>query len=189
MNKSTQLCKHIHCSQHHHHPGMRTTLRHASQLLHREAATPHASILAFLCPALLRSQPVTGFPPQNLPRPKKTFSTFGRKRTPDTAIATPSPLASSTPPAPQPDKRALPICCPGCGAPTQILASSEAGYYSLSRGAVKSHLNYDDSQPKATEDDIFTKAIKQVDNKVLEDLGLDRTVLCEYPLAARLLHH
>ncbi|XTI82182.1 hypothetical protein V2W45_7595 [Cenococcum geophilum] len=156
---------------------MRTTLQHASKLLlHCEAATPHASIPAFLCPALLRSQPVTGFPPQNLPRPKKAFSTFGRKRTPDTAIATPSP-ASSTPPAPQPNKRVLPVCCPGCGAPTQILASSEAGYYSLSRGAVKSYLNYDDSQTKATEDDVFTKAIKQVDNKVLEDLGLDRTVL------------
>ena len=168
---------------------MRTTLRHASKLLHREAVTPHASIPAFLCPALLRSQPVTKFTPQNLPQPKKAFSTFRPKRTPDTAITTPSPPAGSTPPAPQPNKRVLPICCPGCGAPTQILASSEAGYYSLSRGAVKSYLNYDDSQPKATEDDIFTKAIKQVDNKVLEDLGLDRTVLCKYPLAAHLLHH
>jgi len=167
---------------------MRTTLRHASKLLlHCEAATPHASIPAFLCPALLRSQPVTGFPPQNLPQPK-AFSTFGRKRTPDTAITTPSP-AGSTPPAPQPNKRVLPVCCPGCGAPTQILASSEAGYYSLSRGAVKSYLNYDGSQPKATEDDVFTKVIKQVDNKVLEDLGLDRTVLCKYPLAAHLVHH
>jgi genetic interactor of prohibitins 3, mitochondrial len=169
---------------------MRTALRHASKLLLQcEATTSHTSIPAFLCPALLLiSQPVTGFPPENPPRLQKAFSTFGRKRTPDTAITTPSPPAGSTPPAPQPNKRALPICCPGCGAPTQILASSEAGYYSLSRGAIKSYLNYDDSQPKVTEDDIFTKAIKQVDNKVLEDLGLDRTVLCKCPFAAHLLH-
>ena len=168
---------------------MRTTLRHASKLLHCEAATPHASIPAFLCPALLRSQLVTGFPTQNLPRPKKAFSTFGRKQTPVTAITAPLPPAGSTPPAPQPNKRTLPICCPGCGAPTQILASSEPGYYSLSRGAVKSYLNYDNNQPKATEDDVFTKAIKQVDNKVLEDLGLDRTVLCKCPLAVHFLPH
>src|SRR6266567_882755 len=89
--QSTQLC-----SQHHHHPGMRTTLRHASRLLHREATIPHASIPVFLGPALLRDQPVTGFPPQNLPRPKKAFSTFGRKRTPDTAIVTPLSPADST---------------------------------------------------------------------------------------------
>ncbi|OCL07864.1 hypothetical protein AOQ84DRAFT_294281 [Glonium stellatum] len=162
---------------------MRTALYQAGKLLHREIAIPHASIPVFLCPALLKPRPAARFSSQDVSRPRKAFSTFGHTRTPETAITATSSSANTSPPADtsslasQPRNRALPVCCPGCGAPTQILASSEAGYYSLSRGAVKSYLDYDESQSKATEDDVFTNAIKQVDDKVLQELGLDKNVL------------
>ncbi|KAI5197507.1 hypothetical protein E4T39_07262 [Aureobasidium subglaciale] len=65
--------------------------------------------------------------------------------------------------------RKLPLSCPGCGAPSQTVAPEEAGFYTLSRSAVKKFVQDDTRQ----EDLIFQATLDKVDNKVLQELGLN----------------
>jgi hypothetical protein len=78
-----------------------------------------------------------------------------------------------------PRKRLLPVCCPGCGAPTQVVDETEAGFFSLQRGAVRSWIHYDKNNQSVAADNIFTQAIEGLDKKVLGELGLDKDVLCK----------
>ncbi|KAK6002243.1 hypothetical protein QM012_001881 [Aureobasidium pullulans] len=64
--------------------------------------------------------------------------------------------------------RKLPLSCPGCGAPSQTIAPEEAGFYNLSRSAVKKFVQ-DDAKK---EDLVFQATLDKVDNKVLQELGL-----------------
>lgn len=91
--------------------------------------------------------------------------------------------------------RKLPLSCPGCGAPSQTLAPEEAGFYNLSRSAVKKFVQ-DDAKK---EDLVFQATLDKVDNKVLQELGLDGGALAaqeqsqkQTPICDRchnLLHH
>lgn len=76
-------------------------------------------------------------------------------------------------------RRSLPRACPGCGAPTQIYDKKEAGFYALDRKAVAKYLEYDPEvkAPEQQEDDVYTTALKQMDPKLLEEIGLERDVL------------
>lgn len=66
----------------------------------------------------------------------------------------------------------LPLSCPGCGAPSQTVASTEAGYYSLTRSGVKRHVN----ESVKEEDEAFNNALGGVDKNVLTQLGLSNPV-------------
>lgn len=63
----------------------------------------------------------------------------------------------------------LPLSCPGCGAPSQTVAPDEAGFYNLSRSAIRKFV-HDDAKK---EDLVFQATLDKVDNKVLQELGLD----------------
>ena len=163
---------------------MRPALRQTRRLLNDQHAL-QTSIPAFLCPALLRP-PVAKRTPngRNSLQLSHTFSTSRRTRQgPATVVpADAEPIPSTQPPAVEHKNRItqpLPRACPGCGAPTQIYDKKEAGYYNLDRKSVLRYLEYDpDAKPaEQKEDDVYTKALKQIDPKVLEEIGLERDVL------------
>ncbi|KAH0283535.1 hypothetical protein M436DRAFT_83814 [Aureobasidium namibiae CBS 147.97] len=89
----------------------------------------------------------------------------------------------------------LPLSCPGCGAPSQTVASEEAGFYNLSRSAVRKFVHDDAKQ----EDLVFQATLDKVDSKVLQELGLDKAATAaqeqpqkQTPICDRchnLLHH
>ncbi|KAH0380650.1 hypothetical protein KCU89_g17663, partial [Aureobasidium melanogenum] len=91
--------------------------------------------------------------------------------------------------------RKLPLSCPGCGAPSQTVAPEEAGFYNLSRSAVRNFVQ-DDAKK---EDLVFQATLDKFDNKVLQELGLDGGALAakeqsqkQTPICDRchnLLHH
>ncbi|KAI5204299.1 hypothetical protein E4T38_04772 [Aureobasidium subglaciale] len=91
--------------------------------------------------------------------------------------------------------RKLPLSCPGCGAPSQTVAPEEAGFYTLSRSAVKKFVQDDTKQ----EDLIFHASLDKVTNEVLQELGLNNSHLSaqeepqnQTPVCDRchnLLHH
>lgn len=66
--------------------------------------------------------------------------------------------------------RKLPMSCPGCGAPSQTVAHEEAGFYTLTRSAVKKFIQDDTTQ----EDRVFQDTLKSVDKNLLKELGLDK---------------
>lgn len=163
---------------------MRPALRQTRRLLNDQHAL-QTSVPTFLCPALLRS-PVAKRAPhgQNPVQLSHRFST-SRRTLQEPAAAVPAdaePTAPQQPPTAEHKKpivRPLPRACPGCGAPTQIYDKKEAGFYDLGRKAVASFLEYDPgAKPtEQKEDDVYTKALKQIDPKILEEIGLERDVL------------
>ncbi|KAG9197810.1 hypothetical protein G6514_001035 [Epicoccum nigrum] len=169
---------------------MRPALRQARPLLDHEAL--HASIPAFLCPALLR---ITALKPTRTPtnthcraRPTQTqrFSTFGRARQEEAAPTPPveaveaqpqlQPLSAAPERNAKPDQRSLPRACPGCGAPSQLFDKKEAGYYNVDRGVVRAYLNWGPrkvQEAKPThEDDVYAKALQDADPALLQELGV-----------------
>lgn len=158
---------------------MRPALRQSRRLLNDRHAL-HTAVPTFLCPALLHRSPVAYASRriQDLP-PSKRFATYRPLSQEAAVTAAPDPAEE-----PQPTnriRRPLPRACPGCGAPTQIYDKKEAGFYRLTRNAVAQYLEYD-PEAKASqekEDDVYTKALKQMDPSVLEEIGLERNVLDE----------
>ncbi|KAK8183905.1 hypothetical protein BC567DRAFT_254185 [Phyllosticta citribraziliensis] len=70
--------------------------------------------------------------------------------------------------------RALPLSCPGCGAPSQTVAPDLAGYYSADMNHVKAYLKRDQEPelPKKREDDIYAEAVAKLDPSLREQLGV-----------------
>lgn len=62
----------------------------------------------------------------------------------------------------------LPLSCPGCGAPSQTIASEEAGYYNLTRSGIRNHVKEDVKE----EDKVMDDVLNNVDKGVLSSLGL-----------------
>lgn len=62
----------------------------------------------------------------------------------------------------------LPLSCPGCGAPSQTIASDEAGYYNLTRSGVKNYLKEETKE----EDNVMDRVLNNVDEQTLSSLGL-----------------
>lgn len=69
----------------------------------------------------------------------------------------------------------LPTCCPGCGALTQDELSTEAGYYSASRKAVKEY------QTRTFEDDLFTSTIGALSSDQLAELNIENAPSLKSP--------
>ncbi|KAH7117027.1 hypothetical protein B0J11DRAFT_538151 [Dendryphion nanum] len=160
------------------------------------ATLHHALIPTFLCPALLRgavghathplqfrysSSPSPRPIVQSTP-PRRTFSSnrvcrqhAGQAAQHGSNIDSPAVNPPDTPTVAQ----SLPRACPGCGAPTQVFDKKEAGYYDIDRRRVKSYLEYDpqDIEQSKQENDVYTRALKQADPKLLEGLGLDHETL------------
>ncbi|KAF2202063.1 hypothetical protein GQ43DRAFT_392848 [Delitschia confertaspora ATCC 74209] len=160
---------------------MRPVLRQASGIVHHEYALLR-SVPVFLCPALIREPYLAQAHRDVKPPATRSFSSF--KRNQQEAFVEAAEL--QTPPTPEyaskaPSEpfRTLPLSCPGCGAPTQVLDKGDAGYYNLERNAVKAYLYYDPtkSQDKKQQEDIYTKALQQADPKILEEAGMDKDVL------------
>lgn len=113
----------------------------------------------------------------------KNFSTCIRARQEATVDPSPDnpetqPALNQTPNLPT-IKRKLPRSCPGCGAPSQIYDSAEAGYYNINKNAVKGYLEFDPNnhEPEKKADDVYTQALKRADPKLLEEIGLSEAVL------------
>ncbi|KAF2787799.1 hypothetical protein K505DRAFT_329415 [Melanomma pulvis-pyrius CBS 109.77] len=165
---------------------MRTALRHARRLATDESSAFHTSIPSFLCPALL-SAPLLSpvLYTQSTPSPKR-FSTLQPSRqqnistsnAPATQTYQSHYASEKTSPAP-PSHSTLPRACPGCGAPTQLLDRDDAGYYDMERRAVQAFLDYDPSKQREAkkEGDVYTRALKSMDPKLLEQLGVNKEVL------------
>jgi len=102
--------------------------------------------------------------------PVRTFSTFPRRSLePDQRIH-----ASSAETVHSQLTRELPRSCPGCGALTQNVDAAEAGFYSITRSAVKKYLQPQSQLgSKKEEDRIFESAIRNVSPEVRLQLGLD----------------
>ncbi|KAH6841379.1 hypothetical protein B0T12DRAFT_488326 [Alternaria alternata] len=152
---------------------MRPALRQVRTLLNHEASIP-----LFLCPALLRAPIIA--PRRRVPEhpTPKAYSTLV---TPQEQTNATTPLAdnSQDPPRHPPTQassiqRQLPRACPGCGAPSQIYDRKEAGYYDVDRNVIREYLDWVPNRPKeaTAEDDIYTKALKNVNPELLGELGL-----------------
>jgi hypothetical protein len=164
---------------------MRTALRHTRKLVHDETGALHASIPAFLCPALLRA-PLNSSVLRSRPTASsQNFSSLRQVRQQQyiplsiepeppkshhvPCQATPAALTPST----------LPRACPGCGAPTQLLDKEDAGYYDMERNVVRTYLNYNPEKQNEVkeESEVYTNRLKQLDPKLLEELGLNKEII------------
>ncbi|KAF1962915.1 hypothetical protein CC80DRAFT_100324 [Byssothecium circinans] len=162
---------------------MRSALHQTRRIARYDYAALQSSVPAFLCPALLRAPLMPTSRRTEQPPSSKKFSTCRRLRQEPTATST-LDASESRPIHEEPSesssfKRSLPRTCPGCGAPTQIYDKDEAGYYSISRNVIKKYLSYEGSEEGTVkeEDDVYSKALKQADPKLLEEIGLEREVL------------
>jgi len=99
----------------------------------------------------------------------KCFSTFPRLRNEDLAGHEQTTYHSDriSPSIIEKTKR-LPPYCPGCGAPSQTIASEDAGFFSLTRSAVIKFIE-DDAE---NDDKVIRDVISNVDNSVLNELGV-----------------
>lgn len=70
-------------------------------------------------------------------------------------------------------KRALPHACPGCGGLAQTVEPNEAGYYSLTRPAVKRYLNPKTQLDELAAEEVLKKSLGQADSGLLQTLGLN----------------
>ncbi|KAK7525246.1 uncharacterized protein IWZ02DRAFT_417734 [Phyllosticta citriasiana] len=116
-----------------------------------------------------------GIPPTFVARSKATksvraFSTF---ITPRRQADQTNSVESSQPPQ-KPLIEALPLSCPGCGAPSQTVTQDLPGYYSADMKHVKAYLKHDQEhdQPKKREDDIYAEAVANLDPSLREQLGV-----------------
>ncbi|KAJ4307108.1 hypothetical protein N0V88_000485 [Collariella sp. IMI 366227] len=118
--------------------------------------------------------------------------------------------ATTEPPAlTQEPKKTLPVQCHGCGALSQTTVPDEAGYYDVSRKAVKQYLGLEVKEERirgGSTDDIVKQALQSVDVEALAKQGInlkallperaprpdleraaDKTPLCER--CHNLIHH
>ncbi|KAF2866077.1 hypothetical protein BDV95DRAFT_584841 [Massariosphaeria phaeospora] len=159
---------------------MRRALAQAGKLTYHDSPVAQASIPIFLCPVLLKAPVRPTISPARTTRSSRPISISSHARQQATTTdqhrndsQAALLLADTTP------NQALPRSCPGCGAPTQVFDKKEAGYYNIDRRGVKGYLEFDPAKggDVTVESDVYTRALKQADPKLLEALGLDRDVL------------
>ncbi|KAI4694887.1 uncharacterized protein J4E84_001510 [Alternaria hordeiaustralica] len=151
---------------------MRPALRQARTLLNHEASVP-----LFLCPALVRAPIASHHRRTPQKEPLKKYSTLVAPQDQINATSAPTDTSDAPPSNPSPDtsstQRSLPRACPGCGAPSQIYNKREAGYYGVDRNSIREYLDGVQKAKEATvEDDVYTKALKNVNPELLGELGL-----------------
>lgn len=62
----------------------------------------------------------------------------------------------------------LPLSCPGCGAPSQIITAEQAGYYNLTRSGVRNFIREETNE----EDKVMDEVLNNADKSLLSTLGL-----------------
>jgi hypothetical protein len=147
---------------------MKIHTRRVADLLHRDI---YDAVPLFLCPTLFRPSI----------RPSIRSSPSARRQSQNAR-----PISSSTrrrlelrAPIVQDVHReqvelevplALPLCCPGCGAPTQTLHPKEAGFYTTTRKTLKrTHV----TPARQHEGDVFDSALKQISKRKAAKLGIE----------------
>ncbi|KAJ2972873.1 hypothetical protein NUW58_g9088 [Xylaria curta] len=131
----------------------------------------------FLCPSV---RTLSSY----VPRPSTQFSSQLRSTpwvtTPQRCLhlqadaSTTITPASDPPPGLSIPNKSLPRQCRGCGALSQTSHPNQAGYFDLSRKAVRKYLGTDDSSDRSrSEDKIYQDALRQLDSKELEKQGVD----------------
>lgn len=129
--------------------------------------TETSCVPAFLCPAL--SRPLVHRPS---PTQRRCFSSFYRRRNQAT-----SPSPTEDPQAIQGSthkESLLPLACSGCGALSQTVDSSQAGFYNLSRSAVKAFLKQG-AKETSDENIAFSEALQNANTSILQQLGLGKS--------------
>ncbi|PVI07139.1 hypothetical protein DM02DRAFT_354001 [Periconia macrospinosa] len=163
---------------------MRSALRRTSRAAHYNYATTHSLPPPFI-PLKLRKSPAIPAINRADPTPRAFSTSRSKLQEPPTPseyeplheTGVPPSISNETSPI-SPIKRPLPKTCPGCGAPTQIHNQHEAGYYNIERKIIRGYLEYDAQVDESIqEDDVYSRALKQADPKLLEEMGIDREVL------------
>lgn len=138
----------------------------------------------YLCPSLTTASARHHFAPtgdahRNLPyRQRRCMHVEA------TTISEPA-AAAPLPPADEPTKiprKTLPLSCSGCGALSQTTEAGHAGYYDLSRKAVKEYLapkgSMEDAENEAREEDkVIDEVLQNMSEEQLAELGLDPKTL------------
>ncbi|KAF2404889.1 hypothetical protein EJ06DRAFT_525453 [Trichodelitschia bisporula] len=139
-----------------------------TEVFRKEIALARSSVPLFLCPALARAPfrpPIRRY----VPAQAKFLSTSTR-RTIGADVPSQAPQDAESSPPSNPIL-SLPLACPGCGAPSQIVEPDEAGFYTLTRGGVRRFLGYQHGE-SAAEDQVFSSALENVPEDVREQLGV-----------------
>ncbi|KAI9707830.1 MAG: hypothetical protein M1820_004435 [Bogoriella megaspora] len=166
-------------------------MRAVTRLAKRNATTQleclHSTIPTFLCPVLLEA-PLSRRPLNPCLSPRSLSSSFTRTSTQNAYISetaesrAPLTILSEKGPAEAIEKNSLPISCPGCGAPSQTFARADAGYYTLSRSAVRNFLEGPKEDAKGEEDEAYASAVAQASDDLKQDLGLQESITQPSPL-------
>lgn len=131
---------------------MSKTVRLAQKLT-RRVGVPVAELPVFLCPGLLRAKQI------KLPYQSRNSTQFQRRLlTSITTTSRQTPVADS-----KLALRRLPQQCVGCGALSQNVDPSDAGFYTLSRKSVRRYLDAASDQKESSEDAIVKAALQQAE--------------------------
>ncbi|KAK1674444.1 hypothetical protein BDP55DRAFT_186935 [Colletotrichum godetiae] len=139
----------------------------------------------YLCPSLTTASARHCFAPtgdarRNLPyRQRRCMHVDATTMTESAVAAAPSPTASESTKTP---RRNLPVSCSGCGALSQTTEAGHAGYYDLSRKAVKEFLAPKGSEEEVEngareEDKVIDEVLQNMSEEQLAQLGLDPKTL------------
>ncbi|KAF8863564.1 hypothetical protein BDZ45DRAFT_615255 [Acephala macrosclerotiorum] len=135
---------------------MSKSARVASKLVKR-IVTPVAELPVFLCPGLVRTTHFTPLPCSHNSSLKPQASQR-RLITSNGITSTKNLVADSNY-----SLRRLPQQCVGCGALSQTVDATGAGYYTLGRNTVKRYIETLSGQNESAEDKIVKEALKQAD--------------------------
>ena len=101
---------------------------------------------------------------------QKCFSTFPRLREEELSAHEQITHQSNTISLSVIEKtKRLPPYCPGCGAPSQTIAPEDAGFFSLTRSAVRKFIRDDVND----DDKVIGEVMAKADNSLLNELGVD----------------
>ncbi|KAL2140964.1 hypothetical protein VTI28DRAFT_3009 [Corynascus sepedonium] len=139
-----------------------------------ERRTAPSELPLYLCPAF-RSLSVENATLRRQCRPSTRLVQLRRLHTEASASvsAEPASVVKQT-------SKTLPLQCHGCGALSQTVAPNEAGYYDLSRKAVRKYLGLleeSNNTPVTNTDEIVEQALQSVDVEALEQQGINLKAL------------
>lgn len=138
---------------------MSKSARVASKLVQR-IGTPVAELPVFLCPGLVRA---TFFNPLQCSHNSSLKPLASQRLITSHAItSTKNPVAD-----PNYALRRLPQQCVGCGALSQTVDETGAGYFTPGRNTVRRYLEATSGQHESAEDELVKEALKRVDTSSL----------------------
>ncbi|KAL2179923.1 uncharacterized protein P884DRAFT_256228 [Thermothelomyces heterothallicus CBS 202.75] len=156
-------------------PGRTLSSRWLGRVFNIERRTAPSELPLYLCPAF-RSLSVESATLRRQCRPRaRPIQQLCRLHTEAAA-----PASTESEPLKIQPSRTLPLQCHGCGALSQTVAPNEAGYYNLSRKAIKKYLGLLDETkepPVPNTDKIVEQALRSVDVEALERQGINLKAL------------